>query len=77
MCRTILCTSSANRQESSDHYKKEADKSDSYLAQGGICVLTEDSDYDSFYGDTLKAGHMENDTRSVELMIRSSPKCDR
>ena len=28
--------------------KKEADKSDSYLAQGGICVLKEESDFDSF-----------------------------
>ena len=52
--------------------KKEADQSDSYLAQGGICVLKEQSDYDSFYNDTLKAGHMENDPCSVELMIRSS-----
>ena len=52
--------------------KKEADKSDSYLAQGGICVLKEESDFDSFYNDTVKAGHLENDPHSVELMIRSS-----
>ena len=34
--------------------KSEATKSDSYLAQGGICVLREDADYDAFFGDTTK-----------------------
>ena len=31
------------------------------------------SDYDSFFEDTLKAGHYENDQKSVEIMIKSSP----
>lgn len=48
--------------------------SDSYLAQGGICTLKEDSDYDAYFEDTLKAGHYENDKKSVDIMIRSS--CD-
>ncbi len=52
--------------------KSVADKSDSFLAQGGICVLKEDSDYDSFYEDTMRAGHYENTPESVEIMIRSS-----
>ena len=52
--------------------KKEAEKSDSYLAQGGICVLRDDTDYSSFYEDTMKAGHYENNPASVDLMIRSS-----
>ena len=52
--------------------KDEAEKSDSFLAQGGICVLRDQNDYDSFYEDTMKAGHFENNPDSVEIMIRSS-----
>jgi len=52
--------------------KDKAENSDSYLAQGGICVLKEPSDYDSFFNDTLKAGHYENDKESVDIMIKSS-----
>ncbi len=52
--------------------KKAATKSDSFLAQGGICVLRDEEDYNSFYEDTLKAGHYENNPESVEIMIRSS-----
>lgn len=52
--------------------KDTACKSDSFLAQGGICVLRDDSDYDAFYEDTMRAGHYENNPCSVEVMIRSS-----
>ena len=52
--------------------KNIARKSDSYLAQGGICVLRDDADYDSFYEDTMRAGHYENNPDSVDIMIRSS-----
>ncbi len=52
--------------------KEEVEKSDSFLAQGGICVLRDESDYDSFVEDTLKAGHYENRVESVDIMIRSS-----
>ena len=52
--------------------KSDAESSDSFLAQGGICVLKDESDYDSFFEDTLKAGHYENDRKSVDIMIRSS-----
>lgn len=52
--------------------KDEAPKSDSFLAQGGICVLRDEEDYKAFYEDTMKAGHYENDPDSVEIMIRSS-----
>lgn len=48
-------------------------KSDSYLAQGGICVLRDETDYDAFYEDTMKAGHYENNPDSVHIMIHSSP----
>ena len=47
-------------------------ESDSYLAQGGMCVLKSEDDYESYFNDTMKAGHYENDERSVEIMIRSS-----
>ncbi len=52
--------------------KDAADKSDSFLAQGGICVLRDEQDYDSFFEDTMRAGHYENNKQSVDIMIRSS-----
>lgn len=52
--------------------KSDVESSDSYLAQGGMCVQRNDADYDSFMEDTLKAGHYENDRNSVDIMIRSS-----
>jgi len=52
--------------------KNKARRSDSFLAQGGICVLRDDEDYDSFYEDTMRAGHYENNPDSVDIMIRSS-----
>lgn len=52
--------------------KSDAQSSDSYLAQGGICVLRDEEDYTSFFEDTLKAGHYENNRESVDIMIRSS-----
>ncbi len=52
--------------------KNAFSKSDSYLAQGGICVLRDESDYDAFFEDTLRAGRFENDKHSVDIMIRSS-----
>lgn len=52
--------------------KKDAESSDSFLAQGGMCMLRDAEDYDSYFEDTMKAGHYENDEKSVEIMIRSS-----
>ncbi len=52
--------------------KDIARRSDSFLAQGGICVLKDESDYDSFFEDTLRAGHYVNNRDSVDIMIRSS-----
>ena len=43
--------------------KSNAEDSDSFLAQGGMCVLNESDDYEIFFEDTLKAGHYENDRR--------------
>ncbi|WP_373213858.1 L-aspartate oxidase [Ruminococcus sp. 5_1_39BFAA] len=47
-------------------------ESDSYLAQGGICVQHDEEDYEAFMEDTMKAGHYENRRESVDIMIRSS-----
>lgn len=52
--------------------KSTVEESDSFLAQGGMCMLKDEADYEAFFEDTLKAGHYENDRTSVEIMIRSS-----
>lgn len=52
--------------------KSSIEESDSFLAQGGICVQKNDDDFDSFYEDTMKAGHYENNPKSVEMMISKS-----
>lgn len=52
--------------------KEGVDQCDSMLAQGGICVLRDEDDYEAFFEDTLRAGHYENRLESVDLMIRAS-----
>ena len=52
--------------------KTDEEGCDSYLAQGGICVLRDENDYASFNEDTMKAGHYENRKESVDIMIRNS-----
>lgn len=52
--------------------KQGADLSDSFLAQGGICMLRGEDDYEDYFEDTMRAGHYENNKRAVNLMIRSS-----
>lgn len=52
--------------------KDEAKGSDSFLAQGGICMLPSEEDYEAYYEDTMRAGHYQNNPQSVEMMIRSS-----
>ena len=52
--------------------KKDVKSSDSFLAQGGICVLRDADDYDCYFEDTMRAGHYENRKESVDIMIRSS-----
>ena len=52
--------------------KRRADESDSFLAQGGICMLRGEEDYEDYFEDTMRAGHYENNKKTVDLMIRSS-----
>lgn len=54
--------------------KDKCENSDSFLAQGGISALKGEDDYDSYFEDTMRAGHYENDKKSVEIMIKSSPE---
>lgn len=53
--------------------KSDLESSDSFLAQGGICMLKNEDDYDSYFEDTMRAGHYENNRDSVDIMIRTSP----
>ncbi|MGN1114988.1 MAG: L-aspartate oxidase [Candidatus Ornithomonoglobus sp.] len=52
--------------------KAAADESDSFLAQGGICMLRDEDDYEPYFEDTMRAGHYENKKESVDIMLRSS-----
>jgi L-aspartate oxidase len=52
--------------------KDKTENSDSYLAQGGICVERDDGDYKGYFEDTMRAGHYENDEAAVGTMIRAS-----
>ncbi|MCR4830883.1 MAG: L-aspartate oxidase [Pseudobutyrivibrio sp.] len=52
--------------------KDALDGCDSFLAQGGICMLRDEADYEAYFNDTMRAGHYENRKESVEIMIRSS-----
>lgn len=52
--------------------KKKLEDSNSYLAQGGINVLKDESDRKTFIEDTMKAGHYKNNLQSVEKMVDMS-----
>lgn len=52
--------------------KERLDECDSWLAQGGVCVLTDINDFDCYFEDTMKAGHYENNPEAVRVMIESS-----
>lgn len=52
--------------------KDSIENNDSYLAQGGISALKNKDDYESYFEDTMRAGHYENDKKAVEVMIKSS-----
>lgn len=52
--------------------KEDLKECDSYLAQGGVCVLKDIDDFNCYFEDTMKAGHYENDEQAVRVMIESS-----
>lgn len=53
--------------------KDRLDKSNSFLAQGGISTLRSDEDFKDYFEDTMKSGHYENNPQAVSMMILSSP----
>ncbi|MDY3766004.1 MAG: L-aspartate oxidase [Lachnospiraceae bacterium] len=53
--------------------KDKVENSDSYLAQGGICMLKGPEDFESYFEDTMRAGKYENRKESVKIMIEDSP----
>lgn len=54
--------------------KGKPTESDSYLAQGGICMLRGQSDFDGYFEDTMRAGHYENNPDTVRCMIENSQR---
>ncbi len=52
--------------------KEDKKSCNSILAQGGICVLRDDTDYEDYFEDTMKAGHYENKKEAVDIMIKNS-----
>ena len=52
--------------------KESLKHSDSYLAQGGMCVMRGEADYAAFFEDTMRAGHRENSPEAVDCMLRHS-----
>ncbi|CZR02765.1 L-aspartate oxidase [Trichococcus ilyis] len=52
--------------------KGTLEDNDSFLAQGGICVQRDETDFEPFLEDTLRAGHYENNEAAVATMITSS-----
>lgn len=52
--------------------KDSVENSDSFLAQGGMCMLRDEEDYDGYYEDTMRAGHYENNPKAVDIMLCSS-----
>lgn len=46
--------------------------SNSYLAQGGISVMLDESDFGSFTYDTMNAGQFENNENIVKCMVKNS-----
>ena len=54
--------------------KDTVEHSDSYLAQGGICMLRDEEDFESYFEDTMRAGAYMNKPEAVEAMIKESPE---
>lgn len=52
--------------------KSKKENSNSYLAQGGLSVLHDPNDFNTYFEDTLKAGHYENSKEAVTLMLKES-----
>ena len=70
--RTVLCTEPSGENENPAYHQAGGRPVRFILAQGGICMLRGEDDYENYFEDTMRAGHYENNKRAVDLMIRSS-----
>lgn len=52
--------------------KDEVNKCNTFLAQGGISVARDQSDFDLFIQDTLKAGKFKNSIKAVQTLVYES-----
>ena len=52
--------------------KATLEECNSYLAQGGICVLKDEADFKCYVEDTLRAGKYKNSIEAVKTMIEGS-----
>jgi len=43
--------------------KSDLESSDSFLAQGGICVLRDDEDYEGYFEDTMRVRSLREQER--------------
>ena len=54
--------------------KKEADQSDSFLAQGGICMLRGEADYNDYFEDTMRAGQDVYKRQAIPIRSADVPQ---
>ncbi|QAA33158.1 L-aspartate oxidase [Clostridium manihotivorum] len=52
--------------------KDTLNECNSYLAQGGISVLRNEEDYETYVKDTLVAGNFKNRRQAVEILVKES-----
>lgn len=52
--------------------KDTLNECNSYLAQGGISVLRNEEDYETYVKDTLAAGNFKNRRQAVEILVKES-----
>ena len=54
--------------------KSDLESSDSFLAQGGICVLTDENDYDNYFEDKMKEWMKQANDRQTSLNKRANKR---
>lgn len=52
--------------------KKKLEDSNSFLAQGGVCVAKDKNDFTPYIEDTLKAGKYLNNVEAVNILVKNS-----
>lgn len=57
--------------------KEDIESCDSMLAQGGICVLRDETDYDAYFEDTMRAGTLREPQGECGYHDPFQPGCDK